>query len=154
SNPPSQTLNNLPPIAAGTSLNFVMLFNATQQGPRGGTLTLTDDATGSPHSFPISGTGFTGAMVQAHNNQVNLTTNDLGNPATAIDNIQSVGNQAATVTGVSISGTGFSQLNDCGASMAQGASCNININFNPSVAGPQTGTLTVSNTGVTNPLTI
>jgi len=151
SNPPSQSLN-FGLVGAGSKLGFLLLFNATASGPRTGTLTLVDDAPGSPQTFAISGTGFVGAMIQPRNDKMDLVTGTLGTPANGIEEIVSVGNQAVTVTSVGISGTGFSQTNNCGAAMIQGQTCQITVVFNPPAAGLQTGTLTIGNTG--NPVTI
>jgi len=153
SNPPSQSVI-LGAVAAGTSVNFTMLFNATAAGPRAGTLALVDDAPGSPHTFQVSGTGFVGAMIQPRGAQLNLITDTLGTAATSVDQIVSVGNLAVTISNVGISGAGFSQTNDCTASLTQGQTCNVTVSFNPSTPGPQKGTLTIANTGTTNPVTV
>lgn len=154
SNPPSQTITNFPALGPGGRLGFVLMFNATAAGPRTGTLTFTDNATGSPQTVSISGTGFVGAMVQPRSSALQFVTGTVGTPVTQVEDMVSVGNQAATVSSVAISGAGFSQTNTCGASMTQGQLCQITIVFTSSVAGQQTGTLTVTNTGVTNPITI
>jgi hypothetical protein len=153
SDPPSQSLN-FGLVGAGSKLGFLLLFNATAAGPRTGTLTLVDNAPGSPQTFAISGTGFVGAMVQPRNAKMDLVTGTVGTPANGIEEIVSVGNQAVTITSVGISGTGFSQTNNCGAAMIQGQTCQITVLFNPAVAGLQTGTLTIANTGAVNPVTI
>jgi hypothetical protein len=131
-----------------------MLFNASAAGPRTGTFTLVDDAQGNPQTFTLTGTGFVGAMIQPRNPKLDLVAQVLGTPASQVEEIVAVGNQTVTITGVSISGTGFSQTNNCGPAMNQGQTCQINVVFNPSVAGPQTGMLTVANTGANNPLVI
>jgi hypothetical protein len=153
SDPPSQSLS-FGLVGAGSKLGFLLLFNATAPGPRTGTLTLNDNFPGSPHTFAISGTGFVGAMVQPRNAKIDLVTGTVGTPATGIEDIVSVGNQAVTVTSIGISGTGFSQTNNCGSSMIQGQTCQINVAFDPPVAGLQTGALTVANTGAVNPVTV
>lgn len=153
SNPPSQSVN-FGLVGAGSQLGFVLLFNATASGPRTGTLTLVDNAPGSPQTVAISGTGFTGAMIQPRTDKLALVTGAVGTPANGIAEIVSVGDQSVTVSSVSISGTGFSQTNNCGAAMIQGQTCQISVTFNPPVAGPQTGAITVANTGAVNPVTI
>jgi hypothetical protein len=153
SDPPSQSLN-FGLVGAGSKLGFLLLFNATASGPRTGTLTLVDNAPGSPQTVAISGTGFAGAMIQPRNAKLDLVSAAVGTPANGIEEIVSVGNQSVTITSVGISGTGFSQTNNCGAAMIQGQTCQITVLFNPPVAGLQTGTLTIANTGTVNPVTI
>jgi glucose/arabinose dehydrogenase/PKD repeat protein len=69
---------------------------------------------------------------------------------------------AAGAVSVTISGM-FAQTNNCGSSLAAGASCNISVTFTPTSAGAKTGTLSVngslnvalSGTGVTsNPVPV
>src|SRR5579859_4704837 len=141
-------------LIPGGTISFNLYFNATAPGPRSGTLTLVDSAAGSPQSFTVSGTGFTGAMVQADSPAVDISIPTLGTSTTDPLQIVSVGTDPVTVTGVSITGAGFSQTNTCGAVMTQGQKCQVSVTFNPTVAGSVTGTLTVTNTGVTNPLTL
>src|SRR5258708_5374681 len=45
----------------------------------------------------------------------------------------------------------FTQTNNCGASVASGASCVISVRFKPSTATLQTGTLTVTDSAVGSP---
>jgi hypothetical protein len=44
-------------VAAGASCQISILFTPTATGSRAGTLTIADDATGSPHSISLTGTG-------------------------------------------------------------------------------------------------
>jgi len=45
----------------------------------------------------------------------------------------------------------FSETNNCGASLAPNASCNINVSFHPTASGVRTGTLTVTDSGPGSP---
>lgn len=54
---------------------------------------------------------------------------------------------SASLAGISISGadsSSFAETNNCGSSLAAGASCVINVKFDPQVAGSLTGTLNVT----------
>ncbi len=51
-------------------------------------------------------------------------------------------------------GTNFTQTNDCGSSVAPGASCSINVSFSPTAHGNITGTLTVKDTAAGSPQTV
>ena len=48
----------------------------------------------------------------------------------------------------------FSQTNNCGASLAAGATCAIHISFTPATSGPRTGTLTVNDDAAINPQSV
>ena len=52
------------------------------------------------------------------------------------------------LSSVAVSATGdFAQSNNCGTSLAAGASCTINVTFTPTATGTRTGTLTAGYTG-------
>ena len=53
-----------------------------------------------------------------------------------------------TVDGIAAGGD-FSQTNDCGPTLAPGASCAVTVTFTPTAPGGRSGTLTLS-TGATN----
>ncbi len=46
-----------PTLAAGASCTFLVTFSPTALGARAATLEVADNATGSPHSVPLTGTG-------------------------------------------------------------------------------------------------
>ncbi|HEX7287242.1 MAG TPA: choice-of-anchor D domain-containing protein [Candidatus Angelobacter sp.] len=150
SDPPSQSVSfGTVQIATG----FVLLFNATAAGPRTGTLTLVDNAPGSPHVLTVSGTGFVGPMIRPQLTSLGMNSPIFG-PQNAFANIVNIGTDPVTVTGVSISGNGFSQTNNCSTFTVQGQTCQISVVYNPPVAGPQNATISVANTGAANPVTI
>lgn len=55
-------------------------------------------------------------------------------------------NSASTALSISVlsSGIDFSQSNNCGESLAAGASCNVEVMFKPAIPGERIGTLTVT----------
>jgi len=60
------------------------------------------------------------------------------------------------ITSISVSGDNgtLSQTNTCGSSLAVGASCTISISWTPSVPGPMTGTLTITDNAPNSPQTV
>jgi hypothetical protein len=63
------------------------------------------------------------------------------------------GNAGLAITSISISGD-FTQSNNCGASLAAGASCAIQVTFTPTAAGSRSGTLTVNDNSATASQTV
>ena len=59
------------------------------------------------------------------------------------------GTGAAPVNSITTSGD-FSQTNNCGSSIAAGASCTVNVTFTPTAAGSRTGNLDITTSGITN----
>lgn len=80
-----------------------------------------------------------------------LSSQSLTFPATQVGAVSSskqvvltnVGSDALTITGIAASGD-FVQTNNCGSSLAAGASCTINVVFGPSTIGQRTGTLAIT----------
>ncbi len=67
--------------------------------------------------------------------------------------VTNTGTAAATVSGVTTTGD-FSQTNNCGTSLAVGASCTVNVSFRPTASGTRTGTLTVTSNASNSPTTV
>ena len=68
-----------------------------------------------------------------------------------------VGTSAMPINHIAIAGIGskyFSQANDCGDSLAAGASCTINVTFAPKAGGTFTPLLSVSYEGTASPETV
>jgi hypothetical protein len=59
------------------------------------------------------------------------------------------GTNAAPVGSITTSGD-FSQSNNCGSSIAAGASCTVNVTFSPTATGSRTGTVTITTSGIAN----
>jgi hypothetical protein len=57
--------------------------------------------------------------------------------------LTNAGNLPFTISGVSITGE-FAQSNTCGASVAPGTSCTLDVTFHPDQTGDRTGSLTIT----------
>jgi hypothetical protein len=78
-----------------------------------------------------------------------IKTTSAPQPAT----LTNTGTVAITISSIATTGP-FSQTNNCGTSLAGGATCTINVVFKPTKAGTQTGTLTVTDNAFNNPQTM
>ena len=67
--------------------------------------------------------------------------------------VTNTGSTAATISSIAAS-TNFAQTNTCGASIAAGASCTVNVTFTPSTASSVSGTVTITSNATNNPTTI
>ena len=64
-------------------------------------------------------------------------------------------NTSAAVTVSSIAASGdFAETDNCGTSIAAGASCTANVTFTPTATGTRTGTLTVTDSASNSPQTV
>jgi hypothetical protein len=66
--------------------------------------------------------------------------------------VTNTGTAEVTFSGISTTAE-FSETNSCGTTLALGASCSISISFTPAAPGVRTGTLTISGSGLSAPLT-
>jgi hypothetical protein len=138
-------------VAAGDTCTIDVTFTPTATGTRTGSVAINDNASGSPQSVSLTGTGVTTAPV-AGLSTTSLTfsgqllgTTSAAQPVT----LSNTGNVALNVTSISTIGD-FSQINNCGVSVAAGASCTINVTFTPQLVmlpptpPTLTGTLTIT----------
>ena len=135
--------NNCPgSLSAGQSCDIQVSFAPNSIGTITGAITLTSNAMGSPHVVSLSGTGipavgFSPSSLDFGNVAVNTTsgaqtitlTNNQGGPL-AISSIDVSGN--------------YSQTHNCPPSLAGGASCQISVQFTPTLAGTIPGALNVT----------
>ncbi len=63
------------------------------------------------------------------------------------------GTSAVSMTSIGVTGP-FGESNNCGTSLAAGASCTVSVSFAPTAAGAATGTLSVNSSAPGSPLTV
>jgi|GEM_PF-2263648 len=147
----AQTNNCGASLTAGASCVISVTFTPTTTGARTGTLTVTDNASNSPQTAPLTGTGVLPAT---------LTPPSLGfgsevvSTTSAAKNVTLKNNQAVALNVSSVTTSGdYAQTNNCGVSLPAGASCTISVNFTPTTTGSRTGTLTVTDDASNSPQT-
>ena len=137
-------------LAPGASCTIDVTFAPSAAGARSGILTITDDAAGSPHAVPVSGTG-TVPIVALSPTSLTFAGQKVGTTSTAqAVTLTNTGNAALVISSIAVSGD-FAQTNACGSSLAPGASCAIRVTFTPTATGTRTGTLTVTDDAAGSP---
>jgi hypothetical protein len=142
-----------PSLAAGASCSISVTFNPATTGASTGSLTVTDSAPNSQQTVALSGTGTTGSAT--------LTPSTLTFGIQPIKSVSpshpvklaSTGTTALIISKIEITAP-YSQVNNCGTSVAPGTSCTINVTFLPTVTGTQKGTLTVTDNSPGSPQTV
>jgi hypothetical protein len=151
--------SNLCPIApaklgANSNCTLTLAFKPTASGARTATLSVADNATGSPQTVTLNGTGdapvlvspksitsFSAKVSQISAYQTVTITNELTTPLTNINFL--------------ISGDFEQTSTSCGTtapySLAGGASCNVTISFAPTIGGTRSGQLQVTDSAYTSP---
>ncbi len=140
----SQTHTCLATLAAGASCTISVSFSPVANGVVNGTLTISDNATGSPQTVSLTGSG---TIISLTPGTLNFGNDTVGtSTASQLITLSNVGASSAKVTAITMQGTNptdFSQTNTCG-SVASGASCNINVVFKAGAAGSRSATLNVT----------
>ena len=148
----AQTNNCGSSLSAGANCSIDVTFTPGALGSRSATLTVTDDASNSPQTIGVSGTGITPVTVSP--TSLNFGNVTLGSSSTA-PAVTLTNNQNVALTNISIvANAPFSQVNTCGTSIAPGAKCKITVTFTPAVLGTKTGAVTISDSAATSPQTI
>jgi YVTN family beta-propeller protein len=147
----SQTNNCGSSVLAGASCVIAVTYTPTRTSIHieTGTLTITDGAPGSPETVKL--TGF-GSVVTLSANSLNFGNQAVGTtsfPKTITFTNHST-SRAVAIAAITVSGLNspaFAETNNCGRSLAAGASCTINITFRAFNKGSKTGTLNIWNNG-------
>jgi hypothetical protein len=144
-------------LASGGSCRVTMRFSPTATGVRTATLAITTNDVGTPvANVSLSGTGIQ-AAVSLTPTSFNFGTVTRGQSSTAQPfTLTNFGTAALTINNISLGGSNpnqFNQTNNCGASLAVGASCTINVTFSPNRRGAQSATLQVRDNAPNSPQT-
>jgi phospholipase C len=148
----SQTNNckNLP-VNATCAINVT--FKPTVVGPRTGTLTITDSDATSPQTVNLQGIGSEVSMTNSLFPGIDFGTINLNAQATQSVTYTNHGTSPISISGIYTVGE-YSQSNNCGSSVAAGASCNISVTFAPTSSGVLLGNLWVSDNDPASPHTV
>src|SRR5207249_3130960 len=132
-------------------------FTPTASGARTGTLSLTDNAGGSPQIMTLSGNGtapgvglaptslgFGNQPLATTSAPMTVTLTNTGTAALTINSFAASGDFATTSTGASACPTSP-------ATLAAGANCSINVTFTPTASGTRAGTLSEPHSAVGSP---
>lgn len=141
------TANTVNITVPATSAQFVRInFTANSGWPAGQASEL--------EVYPSGGTPPNSATLSANPSSLTfasqaLNTTSASQPVT----VSNTGTAAASVSGVSVTGD-FAQTNNCGTSIAAGASCTVNVSFRPTASGARSGSLTITSNASNSPTTV
>src|SRR4029077_5981435 len=140
-------------VAIGANCSISVPFPPTAIGTQTGTITVTDNATGSPQIINLSGSGVDPSVSFAPTS-LSFANQNLNTASTAQSvTLTNSGSAAVSITSI-VASAQYSQTNTCGASVAIGANCSISVTFTPTAGGSQPGTITVTDNATGSPQTI
>ncbi len=134
-------------LSPGGTCTITVEFSPATVGQKTAELRVTDDAAGSPHTLPISGTGTVPVAVLS-GASLTFAAQPLGTMSDA--QVVSIGNSGTTtllVGAISIDGANALdfQVSGCaGANVAPGSACVLNVRFAPTADGGRDATLLVT----------
>lgn len=134
-------------ISPGASCFVEIASQPTQRGVRTATLGIADNASNSPQTVSLSGTGATNSLSAS---SLNFGGVAVGTSSMQMLMLTNVGISPTMIGKVSIAGANsadYSENNNCGASLAAKASCSFNVIFTPSVKGVRKASLTFASNG-------
>ncbi|HKM46001.1 MAG TPA: choice-of-anchor D domain-containing protein [Terriglobales bacterium] len=142
-------------LAVGAKCTMTVTFTPSALGKRSATITVIDDACGSPHVLALSGSG---TEITMSPSPVNFGTQTKGTTSAAMTvTLTNHGTTAVTVKAATITGTNKGdfkiQSNGCTSIAASGGTCMIGVTFTPAATGSRTGTLSVTDTDKGSPQT-
>jgi len=144
-------------LAAGANCTISVTFTPGVVGNLSGTLSITDDASGSPQTVSLSGTGTEVELAPTHlsfgcymfRNIITGTYYCVCSPAQTVT-LTNGGATPLIINGITITGP-FSQANNCGTSVGAGQSCTITVDWSHSEG---VGVLSVSDNGGGSPQSV
>src|SRR5205814_1730306 len=155
----AQTNNCGSSVAAAGSCTINVTFKPTATGTRTATVSVTDNATGSPQTASLTGSGVASSTPAARQSPPLLTfhIHTVGTTSTALAvKLSNTGSAALSITNVAIAGTNsgdFAQTNNGGSSVAAAASPTRRSSDQPTATGTRTATVSVTDNATGSPQT-
>ena len=145
-------------LASSATCTVSVTFTPGASGSRSATLSLTDDAPGSPHTASLTGTGTAAPIVQLSGSSLSFGNHNDGSTSSS-QSVTVTNNGNASLTSIVISITGansseFAQTNTCGNTLTQSSNCSISVTFSPTTAGSKTASVSIADNAGTSPQTI
>jgi hypothetical protein len=151
----TQTNNCGPSLGIGANCTINVTFTPAVAGSRSGSLRVTDNASGSPQSVSLTGTGLGPAVTLSPTSIAFPVTLDFATAATQTVTVRNSGTTTVTISSIALTGTNASEFaiasNTCGTTLAASASCAVGITFRPQVAAVRSASITVTDNAPGSP---
>ncbi len=149
-------------LPTGSSCSISVTFSPAGAGSRVASVSVADDAAGSPHTVGLSGMGTASApavgltpVALAFASQTVGTTS-----AAQSTRLTNTGSAPLTIGSIGVAGANpgdFAQTNTCplgAATLDAGATCTISVTFTPNAAGARSGTVAIDDDAAGSPQTV
>jgi hypothetical protein len=136
----AQSNNCIPTAAGGGSCLITVTFTPTAQGVRTASLSIADNAAGSPQTVALTGRG---TFLYWAPRDMYMGEEPVGTSSPAYTvKLSNAGTGPISIYSIGIAGVNpgdFTQTNTCGSSLNPGATCAIEVTFTPTAVGPRLG---------------
>jgi hypothetical protein len=150
--------NTCTSVIAGKTCTISVIFTPAAAGALTASLSITDNATGSPQSVALSGTGFVPSPAATLNPTTLSLSAAPGTSASGSVTLTNSGTALLTIGSIAVTGTNASVFtadsSACTATLAISASCTINITFTPAGIGSASASLTVTDNASGSPQSV
>jgi hypothetical protein len=148
-------------LTGGASCTLSVTFKPVSTGSKSASISIADNATGSPQSVSLAGTGTTaskGAAVTlsassvAFGNQASGTTS-----AAKTVTVTNSGSSSLSFSSIAVSGAeadDFALSKTCGSTLAAGASCTLSVSFKPVSTGSKSASISIADSATGSPQTV
>ena len=143
-------------LAADISCFINVTFTPTAAGTAMASISVTDNADGSPQTVPLTGLGLSPAAMLSPS-PLTFSSQLAGASATLPVTLTNSGNATLTITSIGFTGPNaneFGQTNNCPSSLAPDNSCTIQVTFTPTAGGSATASLGVADNAPGSPQTV
>ena len=153
------TLAQCPSIAVeATPCTFQISFKPTATGTRTGAITFTDNATGSPQTVTLTGTGTpaSGGTITIAPTSLTFGSQAVGTTSAGQNvTVSNTGGTAVTFTNIVTSGDfAGATLAQCPSLAVEAEPCVFSITFKPTATGTRNGTITFTDNATGSPQTV
>jgi hypothetical protein len=156
--------DNCPPssstLAAGASCTVNVTFSPGAAGSRAASVRVSDNASDSPQSVALSGTG-TAPSASLSPSSLSFGSQLVGTTSSAQSvTLTNSGNAALSISNIAVSGTNsgdFTETDNCptgSSTLAAGSSCTISVTFTPSATGARSASVQLSDNANGSPQSV
>jgi hypothetical protein len=148
--------NNCGTVQPGANCSITVKLSPSATGAQTGTLTITDSTRTSPQIVALTGTGVNGPVLTAFPSRYTFPAQlvQMASSSPVAIQLFNTGNASLTLNSIGIAGPNgpdFGQTNNCGGSLAAGASCTVSVSFAPVVEGLRAANISVSDSETGSP---
>lgn len=139
-------------LGVGGSCIITVTFTPKAAGTRTASISISDNAPGTPHSTPLTGSATAVSVAPTSLTFSAITVGRTSQPRTIA--VTNLGSTSLAMSGIVVAGANigdFTQTNTCGSALAAGATCTITVLFSPTAVGLRTANVTISDSDPGSP---